>query len=62
MYGLLMRIPNGLEPLRKKFEEHVKLSGCAAVQKIMPTPVAGAESSKTESVVIYAVLCFGSGT
>lgn len=52
MYGLLMRIPNGLEPLRKKFEEHVKLSGCAAVQKIMPTPAAGAESSKTESVVI----------
>ncbi len=27
MYALLARIPDGLEPLRKKFEEHVKKTG-----------------------------------
>lgn len=35
MYALLSRIPEGLEPLRKKFEEHVKKSGLAAVSKLM---------------------------
>ncbi|KAF7358131.1 CULLIN-2 domain-containing protein [Mycena venus] len=33
MYALLYRIPEGLEPLHKKFEEHVKKSGLAAVAK-----------------------------
>ncbi|KZT64949.1 Cullin-domain-containing protein [Daedalea quercina L-15889] len=35
MYALLARIPEGLEPLRKKFEEHVKRSGLAAVSKLV---------------------------
>ncbi|TFY78525.1 hypothetical protein EWM64_g5483 [Hericium alpestre] len=30
MYALLSRIPEGLEPLRKKFEEHVKRAGLAS--------------------------------
>ncbi|PSR71940.1 hypothetical protein PHLCEN_2v12150 [Hermanssonia centrifuga] len=34
MYALLARIPEGLEPLRKKFEEHVKRAGLAAVAKL----------------------------
>jgi cullin 1 len=34
MYALLSRIPEGLEPLRKKFEDHVKKSGLDAVQKL----------------------------
>lgn len=34
MYALLARIPEGLEPLRKKFEEHVKKAGLAAVAKL----------------------------
>ncbi|EJD39951.1 Cullin-domain-containing protein [Auricularia subglabra TFB-10046 SS5] len=34
MYALLSRIPEGLEPLRKKFEEHVKKAGLAAVAKL----------------------------
>ncbi|VDB91866.1 unnamed protein product [Peniophora sp. CBMAI 1063] len=34
MYALLARIPEGLEPLRKKFEEHVKNAGLAAVAKL----------------------------
>ncbi|KAF9013451.1 Cullin [Cyathus striatus] len=34
MYSLLSRIPEGLEPLRKKFEEHVKKAGLAAVSKL----------------------------
>ncbi|KDQ62582.1 hypothetical protein JAAARDRAFT_30480 [Jaapia argillacea MUCL 33604] len=34
MYALLSRIQEGLEPLRKKFEEHVKKAGLAAVEKL----------------------------
>jgi len=35
MYALLARIPEGLEPLRKKFEEHVKRAGSTAVSKLV---------------------------
>ena len=35
MYNLLSRIENGLEPLRLRFEEHVKTSGLNAVAKIL---------------------------
>ena len=35
MYALLSRIPEGLEPLRKKFEEHVKRAGLDAVSKLV---------------------------
>jgi len=35
MYALLSRIPEGLEPLRKKFEEHVKKAGQSAVAKLV---------------------------
>ena len=35
MYGLLARIPEGLEPLRKRFEEHVKKAGWSAVEKLV---------------------------
>lgn len=42
MYALLSRIPEGLEPLRKKFEEHVKRAGLAAVQKLVGEGEAGA--------------------
>lgn len=35
MYALLARIAEGLEPLRKKFEEHVKRAGLAAVSKLV---------------------------
>jgi cullin 1 len=54
MYGLLMRIPNGLEPLRKKFEEHVKKAGLAAVQRVLPAPGAVNEAGKAESLVCEA--------
>ncbi|KAJ7069869.1 Cullin [Mycena amicta] len=37
MYALLSRIPEGLEPLRKRFEEHVKKAGLAAVAKLVGT-------------------------
>lgn len=33
-YTLLSRIPEGLEPLRQKFEAHVKRSGLAAVERV----------------------------
>ncbi|KAK4689012.1 cullin 1, partial [Tremellales sp. Uapishka_1] len=48
MYGLLMRIPNGLEPLRRKFEDHVKKAGLAAVEKVLPAPAAASEAGKAE--------------
>lgn len=34
MYSLLARIPEGLDPLRKRFEEHVKKVGLAAIEKL----------------------------
>jgi cullin 1 len=34
MYNLLSRIPEGLEPLRTRFETHVRNAGLAAVQKV----------------------------
>lgn len=34
MYSLLIRIPEGLEPLRQKFETHVRNAGLAAVAKV----------------------------
>ncbi|KAJ7788438.1 Cullin family-domain-containing protein [Mycena olivaceomarginata] len=34
MYALLARIPEGLEPLRKKFEAHVKAAGLGAVSAL----------------------------
>jgi cullin 1 len=34
MYKLLQRIPDGLDPLRAKFEAHVRKAGLAAVSKV----------------------------
>ncbi|PKS09100.1 hypothetical protein jhhlp_003714 [Lomentospora prolificans] len=34
MYKLLSRIPEGLDPLRQKFESHVRKAGLSAVQKV----------------------------
>lgn len=34
MYDLLSRIPNGLDPLRARFETHVRKAGLAAVAKV----------------------------
>lgn len=50
MYGLLMRIPNGLEPLRSKFTEHVKRAGQDAAQKVAPTPGATTEDGKAATL------------
>ncbi|KAF9000248.1 ubiquitin-protein ligase [Cyathus striatus] len=35
MYALLSRIPEGLEPLRKRFEQHVKQAGLNAISKLV---------------------------
>jgi hypothetical protein len=34
MYSLLLRIPEGLEPLRTRFETHVRKAGLSAIEKI----------------------------
>ena len=57
MYHLLYRIPNGLEPLRKKFENHVKRAGLEAVQKVLPAPGAVSEAGKAEILVSAATRC-----
>lgn len=56
MYALLARIPEGLEPLRKKFEEHVKKAGLAAVAKL--TQAAGEGGAAAE--VVRAATCLES--
>ncbi|KAK6991786.1 ubiquitin-protein ligase [Favolaschia claudopus] len=49
MYALLARIQDGLEPLRKKFESHVKAAGLSAVSALVgsESAKAGAEDSKS---------------
>ncbi|KAJ7654913.1 Cullin [Mycena rosella] len=42
MYALLARIPEGLEPLRRKFEAHVKAAGLAAVSALVGSDAAKA--------------------
>lgn len=51
MYSLLARIPDGLEPLRSKFESHVRNAGIAAVQKVL-----SAEGDKLEPKVYVDAL------
>lgn len=53
MYSLLSRIPEGLEPLRKKFEDHVKKSGLDAVQKLMSE---GSEAAVEPKAYVDALL------
>jgi cullin 1 len=43
MYNLLARIPDGLDPLRQKFENHVRKAGLSAVQKVVGTEAAALE-------------------
>ncbi|PPQ80426.1 hypothetical protein CVT25_001729 [Psilocybe cyanescens] len=45
MYALLSRIPEGLEPLRKRFETHVKQAGLAAISKLV-----GADGANVDSL------------
>jgi len=42
-YAILTRIPKGLEPLQKKFEEHVKRAGQAAISRLVGEGGANAE-------------------
>lgn len=51
MYNLLSRIPDGLEPLRQRFETHVRKVGLAAVQKVL-----SAEGDKLEPKVYVDAL------
>lgn len=51
MYSLLSRIMDGLEPLRAKFETHVRKAGLAAVEKIQ-----SAEGDKLEPKVYVDAL------
>ncbi len=51
MYALLSRIPEGLDPLRKKFEEHVKRAGLAAVAKLVGEGGAATETLDPKAYV-----------
>jgi cullin 1 len=48
MYNLLSRIPNGLDPLRDRFEAHVKKAGLEAVEKVVT-------GDKASDVVSYSL-------
>ena len=52
MFRLLSRIANALEPLRTKFEAHVRKAGLAAVDKI----VADSEENLDQKVYVEALL------
>ncbi|EJC98883.1 Cullin-domain-containing protein [Fomitiporia mediterranea MF3/22] len=56
MYSLLSRIPEGLEPLRKKFEEHVKKAGLAAVEKLVSSGDNAAEETIDPKAYVDALL------
>ena len=43
MYALLSRIPDGLEPFMKKFEEHVKKVGLMAISQLVEEGVRSAD-------------------
>lgn len=58
MYSLLARITEGLDPLRKKFEEHVKKAGLAAIAKLQGE----AAGSPGGEVVRHAILHRPCGT
>jgi cullin 1 len=51
MYSILSCIPEGLEPLRKKFEEHVKRTGLAAVSNLVGTDAATIEALEPKAYV-----------
>ena len=51
MYALLSRIPEGLEPLRKRFEAHVKNAGLAAISKLVGDAGANTESLDPKAYV-----------
>ncbi|KAK4125459.1 Cullin-domain-containing protein [Parathielavia appendiculata] len=52
MYSLLSRIPDGLDPLRTKFETHVRNAGLAAVAKV----ASGAGDKLEPKVYVDALL------
>ncbi|KAJ7033020.1 Cullin, partial [Mycena alexandri] len=49
MYALLARIPEGLEPLRRKFEAHVKTAWLAAVEGVAGGAGAAADADAEET-------------
>ncbi|KAI5117366.1 hypothetical protein M0805_002479 [Coniferiporia weirii] len=56
MYALLSRIPEGLEPLRKKFEEHVKKAGLSAVEKLVSGGDGAADENIDQKAYVDALL------
>lgn len=51
MYALLSRIPDGLDPLRKKFEMHVKSAGLASISKLVGEGGANTETLDPKAYV-----------
>ncbi|KAI0916807.1 hypothetical protein AcW1_007843 [Taiwanofungus camphoratus] len=51
MYALLARIPEGLDPLRKRFEDHVKRAGLTAVSKLVGEGGAATDSLDPKAYV-----------
>ena len=56
MYKLLARIPDGLDPLRQKFETHVRKAGLNAVEKFATGGAKGEESGVEPQEYVKALL------
>ena len=57
MYALLSRISEGLEPLRKKFEEHVKKARRTALSKLVGEGTEGADGLVLKAYVMRCRMC-----
>ncbi|KAG9292004.1 hypothetical protein G9A89_017903 [Geosiphon pyriformis] len=53
MYSLLSRIPDGLDPLRERFEEHVRKAGHSSIEKITAE---GGEANMEPKTYVDALL------
>lgn len=53
MYSLLWRVPSGLDPLRERFEQHIKKAGLASVEK---TVGAGEEAAVDPKAYVDSLL------
>ncbi|KAJ9113817.1 hypothetical protein QFC19_000010 [Naganishia cerealis] len=55
-WSLLARIPDGLNPLRETFEDHVKKSGLAAVAGVAAAATAGATEAGPKNDAVVSIL------
>lgn len=58
MYSLLARIPEGLDPLRTRFEAHVRRAGLSAIEKIADTQQDAKDGVKDNDAVVSNAISY----